>query len=173
MGDRAGSSPVTRTTSSRTAYRSRRRFLFKENAASHSLRRSSFQNQNRMAAPCLVDNFGISLCLVLILAFGGAICFDLGVCCCRAKGADRPASLKRERGLPSPLALFPCRLERWIGFGLLRCTRRRGLRIVRGGVPFSKKTPPLIHSVAPPFKIKTAWPLHASLTTSAFRCAWF
>jgi hypothetical protein len=28
----------------------------------HSLRRSSFQNQNRTAASCLVDSFGIPLC---------------------------------------------------------------------------------------------------------------
>ena len=32
------------------------------------------------------------------------------------------ASLKRERGLPSPLALFPCRPESRFGFELPRCT---------------------------------------------------
>ena len=42
-------------------------FFFIVNAVSHSLRRSSFQNQNRTAASCLVDNFGIPLCWVLIL----------------------------------------------------------------------------------------------------------
>ena len=38
---------------------------------------------------------------------------------------------------------------------------------------FSKQTPSLIHSVAPPFKIKTARALHASPTASALRCAGF
>ena len=42
-------------------------FFFKANAVSHSLRRSSFQNQNRTVASCLADNFGTSLCWVLIL----------------------------------------------------------------------------------------------------------
>ena len=39
--------------------------------------------------------------------------------------------------------------------------------------PFSKPTPPLIHFVAPPFKIKAARSLRASPTTSALRCAGF
>ena len=47
-------------------------FFFKANAVSHSLRRSSFQNQNRTGASCLVDNFGIPLCLVLILYWKAA-----------------------------------------------------------------------------------------------------
>ena len=38
---------------------------------------------------------------------------------------------------------------------------------------FSKPTPPLIHFVAPPFKIKAARSLRASPTTSALRCAGF
>ena len=45
---------------------------FAANAVSHSLRRSSFQNQNRTGASCLVDNFGIPLCLVLILYWKAA-----------------------------------------------------------------------------------------------------
>ena len=38
-----------RTTSSRTTYRSRRRFHFAKNADAYSLRRSSFQNRTRFA----------------------------------------------------------------------------------------------------------------------------
>ena len=49
-------------------------FFFKANAVFHSLRRSSFQNQNRTAASCLVDNFGIPLCWVLILYREAALC---------------------------------------------------------------------------------------------------
>ena len=41
----------------------------------HSLRRSSFQNQNRTAAFGLVDNFGLSLCWVLILFRMGLLFF--------------------------------------------------------------------------------------------------
>ena len=41
---------------------------------------------------------------------------------CRACGAVLSASLKRERGLPSPLALFPCKLDTRFGFELPRCT---------------------------------------------------
>ena len=40
---------------------------------------------------------------------------------CRAFGAGLSAALKRERGFPSPLALSPCRLGSWFGFGFPRC----------------------------------------------------
>ena len=66
--------PNQRATSSRTTYRSRRRFLFQRNAVSPSLRRSSSQNQNRTGAPHLVYNFGIPLCWVLIL-YGKTVLF--------------------------------------------------------------------------------------------------
>ena len=46
-------------------------FFFKANAISHSLCHSSFQNQNRTAASCLVDNYGIPLCWGLIFSSGG------------------------------------------------------------------------------------------------------
>ena len=65
------STPIIRSTSSRTSYRSRRRFF----VFAHSLRRSSFQNQNRTAAFGLVDNFGLSLCWVLILFRMGLLFF--------------------------------------------------------------------------------------------------
>ena len=71
---RRGSNPLQRATSSRTTYRSRRRFLFQRNAVSPSLRRSSSQNQNRTGAPHLVYNFGIPLCWVLIL-YGKTVLF--------------------------------------------------------------------------------------------------
>ena len=44
---------------------------------------------------------------------------------CRACGAVLSASLKRERGLPSPLALFPCKLDTRFGFESPKCTKRR------------------------------------------------
>ena len=55
----------------------------------------------------------------------GEILFGFPLFWCRAFGADGSASLKRERGLPSPLALFPCRSEGRFGFELPRCTRKR------------------------------------------------
>ena len=41
---------------------------------------------------------------------------------CRTFGEVLSASLKRERGLPSPPALFPCKLDTRFGFELPRCT---------------------------------------------------
>jgi len=105
----------TRTTSSRTSYRSRRRFLFQ------SKRRLSFTP-------------------LLLLS---------------AKGHARLAC-----SLVNALTTARCRYQPFAGFRVCRC--HHSYHVVADFVSFattfsfSKQTPSLIHSVAPPFRIEPA-----------------